>query len=185
MNSSKIVVLIMVIAFASFGLAAVAQTPSTTTKLDASTLSVDPSLIGQITQARDGGGVTTSPSSIYPYYFPYYGNFYPVDQIMRILLNADNAQYKGLNIATVKGITTIKADEITATSASESLRAIDFKAIIDKNTGTVSLSASSLDFKDSQGSFSGKSVSFTYQYYYAVPMEAMSSDGTISPMPTK
>ncbi len=183
MNSSKIVVLIMVIAFASFGLAAVAQTPSTT-KLDSSTLSVDPSLIGQISQARDAGGVTTSPS-IYPYYFPYYGNFYPVDQIMRILLSADNAVYKGLSIATVKGVTTIKADEITATSASESLRAVDFKAVIDKNTGKVSLTATSLDFKDGQGSFSGKSVSFTYQYYYAMPMETKNSEGTISPMPSK
>ena len=184
MNSSKIVVLIMVIAFASFGLAAVAQTPNTTTTSNPLTLSVDPSLIGQITQARDAGGVTTSPS-IYPYYFPYYGNFYPVDQIMRILLNADNAQYKGLSIATVKGVTTIKADEITASSASESLRAVDFKAIIDKNTGKVSLTASTLDFKNDQGSFSGKSVSFTYQYYYAIPMEMKNSDGTISPMPSK
>lgn len=184
MNSSKIVVLIMVIAFASFGLTAVAQTPSTNTISEASTLSVDPSLIGQITQAGDASGITTSPS-IYPYYFPYYGNFYPVDQIMRILLNADNAQYNGLSIVTVKGVTTIKADEITATSASESLHAVDFKAITDKNTGKVSLTASSLDFKDDQGSFSGKSVSFTYQYYYAMPMEIKNSEGTISPMPSK
>lgn len=184
MNSSKIVVLIIVIAFASYGLAAVAQTPNTTIS-DPSTMSVDPGYIGQISQIRDSGGVTTSPSSIYPYYFPYYGNFYPVDQIMRILLNADNAQYKGLSISTVKGVTTIKADEITATSASESLRAVDFKAVLDKNTGKVSLTASTLDFKNDQGSFSGKSVSFTYQYYYAIPMEMKNSDGTISPMPSK
>jgi len=183
MNTLKVLALVAIMAFASLGLAAIAQTPSATSTAGTTSTSSDlnQSFIGKITEAVRSD-VTGTASISYPYYY-YYGSFYPVDNIMQILSNADDAQYKGLSIGTVNGVTTIKADEITATSSTDSLHAVSLKVVIDKNTGIASLTASSLDFKNSQSSFSGKSVSFTYQYYYmAVPMK---SDGTIPPTATK
>ena len=125
----------------------------------------------------------TKPSVIYPepniYPYPYYyGGF--LEHFVQIIVNADDAQYEDLTMNTVDGVTTITAQQIDIASNYAEAHATSFKLVIDKNVGTLTVTASHLDYEENETSFTGDNVSFTVSYYpRIVPM--VEGSGTTSP----
>jgi hypothetical protein len=125
-----------------------------------------PYLPANATTSGSAGGSTIVSPPIYPY--PYYGDNYLVQMISQLLTTARDGTYTNLSISTQNGVTTIKADEVIASSYSFSLHLTGFKGVIDNNAHTVSVSASLIDYKEGATTFYGKDISFSSPYYTAV-----------------
>lgn len=176
MNTSRIILLSVITILASICVGVVIAQPSSSTNPVVRTLTVSPYLPANGTNPGNQTVISTPLPIPYPYPYPYVGDNYLVQMITQLLTTAKDGTYTGLSVSTQNGVTTIMADEVTATSNSFSLHLVGFKGVIDSNKNVVSVTASLIDYKDGitisntngTTSFYGKDVSFTSPIYPTV-----------------
>jgi hypothetical protein len=178
---TRIILLSVVTLLATLCVGVSLAQPSSITPLIGPTTN-DTILLGGITIAYPPENSSIVSPIIMPYPYPYPGPSYSIQGIIQQLLDAKDGTYTGLSVNTINYVTTIKADEITVNSNSQSLHVTNLSCVIDKEANTISVTASLIDYKQGTTTFSGKDVSFTTPYYEVIPMMGT---GTVSPQPSK
>jgi hypothetical protein len=194
MNKSRLIILSVVVFLAAICVGGFVYAQTNQPNQPTGTDPIKPLIMPRNDSSSVGSGVNM------PYPIPYYP--YPVDGslsqiITQLLTNTGDGTYTNFSLSTVAGVTTITADEIKVASTYFTAHLVNLKAVIENqpyrsSPAQLTITASLIEYKDSQTSFSGKDVSFSqplYQYYpYAYGSESSgsgSSGGGLVPPVTK